>query len=76
MNILHNIDNARTDIMMLEMSDTFDQSAWDLVLGELASQERPAALADAMRRMNTARANARFMSPALPADAVNLWLDA
>jgi len=76
MNILHNIDNVRADIMMLEMSDTFDQSAWDLVLGELASQERPAALADAMRRMNTARANARFMSPALPADAVNLWLDA
>ena len=74
--VLHNIDDVRAEIMMLEMSDTFDQEAWDRVLGELASQERPYALADAMRRMDTARRNARFMAPAIPADAVYLHLDA
>ncbi len=74
--IKHNIDEVRTRIMWLEMADTFDQSAWDEVLGALASQERPSALADAMRRMDTARLNAQFSAPALPAEAVNFCLDA
>lgn len=59
MNILHNIDDIRAEIMRLESAITFDQSAWDRVLGTLASLDRPYALADAMRRMDTARSNQR-----------------
>ena len=72
--VLHNIDDVRAEIMWLELSATFDQAAWDRVLGMLV--DHPSAMADAMRRMDTARRNARFMAPALPADAVNLCLDA
>ena len=73
-NVLHNIDDVRAEIMWLELSATFDQAAWDRVLGMLV--DHPSAMADAMRRMDTARRNARFMAPAIPADAVYLHLDA
>jgi hypothetical protein len=55
MNILHNIDDVRAEVMALEYAEYFDQSAWDRVLGALV--DRPCALADAMRRMDTASRN-------------------
>ena len=74
--VLHNIDEVRARIMWLEMAETFVQADWDEMLGALANLDRPYALADAMRRMDTARKNAQFCAQAMPATAVNVWLDA
>lgn len=55
--LLTNIDGVRAEIMRLEDSGTFDQAAWDWLLAVLAAEGRLSALADARRRMETARAN-------------------
>jgi hypothetical protein len=57
MNILMrtNIDDIRTEIMRLESAPTFDLTAWSKVLADM--NDRPAGLADAKRRMETAMLN-------------------
>lgn len=57
MNLLHNIDDVRAEIMRLESAPVFDAVAWAKVLADMESQGRVAGLADARRRMETARAN-------------------
>lgn len=57
MNLLHNIDDVRTEIMRLERAPAFDAEAWARVLADLESAGRVSALADARRRMETAKEN-------------------
>lgn len=57
MNLLHNIDDVRTEIMRLERAPAFDAEAWARVLADLESAGRVSALADAQRRMETAKGN-------------------
>lgn len=52
-----NIDDMRARIMELENAKIFDSGAWANVLSKLA--DRPAAMADAQRRMQTAMMNAQ-----------------
>lgn len=56
--LLHNIDDVCAEIMRLENEAIFNQNAWARVFADLAAQDRPAARADAQRRMETARLNA------------------
>ena len=56
--LLTNIDDVRAEIMRLDVAEMFDQAAWDRVQVALIEQDRPAALADAQRRMDMARLNA------------------
>lgn len=53
-----NIDPVRAEIMRLEDAKVFDQRAWVQVL--IALSDRPNARADAARRMETAKENAKF----------------
>ena len=62
---MSNIDDVRAEIMRLESAPVFDGLAWSRVLADLA--ERPSALADAMRRMETAMGNAQFFAVTLDA---------
>ncbi len=55
--LITNIDPIRAEIMRLENEPIFDQRAWARVLIALAGQ--PCRHADAARRMQTARQNAR-----------------
>lgn len=55
MNVITNIDDVRARIMALEFAAMFDERAWQMALADLA--ERPSALADAQRRMETAKRN-------------------
>ena len=55
--LLHNIDDTRAEIMRLESAPTFDAEAWTRVLADLESAGRVSGLADAKRRMETAREN-------------------
>lgn len=50
-----NLDDVRLEIMRLEDADYFDADAWSRVLAELSAASRVAGLADAERRMETAR---------------------
>ena len=50
-----NIDDIRAEIMRLESAPAFDLMAWSKVLADMS--DRPAGLADAKRRMETARLN-------------------
>lgn len=50
-----NIDPVRAEIMRLEQADVFDSNAWGRVLVAMADQGRVAGLADAQRRMESAR---------------------
>lgn len=59
--LLHNIDDVRAEIIRLENAEMFEQAAWDRVQRALIEQDRPAALADAQRRMATARGNAKWI---------------
>lgn len=52
-----NIDNVRAEIMRLETAPHFDADAWSRVLADLESACRVSTLADAKRRMETARSN-------------------
>lgn len=56
--LLTNIDQVRARIMELESAAVFDQRAWATVL--IALTDRPNARADAARRMETAKGNAKF----------------
>lgn len=60
--LLTNIDDVRAEIMQLENAEIFEQAAWDRVQRALIEQDRPAALADAQRRMATARQNATYIA--------------
>lgn len=53
-----NIDDVRMRIMQLEVNPIFDAQAWSQVLADLEAAGRGCALADASRRMDTARTNA------------------
>ena len=57
MNIQTNIDHVRAEIMRLEAAPHFDAGAWSRVLADLSAAGRVSALADATRRMETARSN-------------------
>lgn len=57
MSIQTNIDNVRAEIMALESATVFDDQAWQRVLADLRAAGRVSALADAERRMETARGN-------------------
>ena len=59
--LLANIDDVRERIQRLEADPIFSVDAWAKVLADLTAMDRPAALADAVRRMETARANARMV---------------
>lgn len=52
------MDPIRSKILQLEAAPAFDAGAWQRVLADLRAQDRPAALNDARRRMETARRNA------------------
>lgn len=52
-----NIDEVRAEIMRLEAAPHFDAAAWSRVLADLSAAGRVAGLADAQRRMETARSN-------------------
>ena len=54
-----NIDDIRSEIMRLENATVFDQKAWAVVLMQLSNS--PCRRADAVRRMQTARQNARWI---------------
>lgn len=54
--ITHNIDDVRAEIMRLEDAKVFDQRAWAAVLGQLSNS--PSRRQDAVRRMMTAKQNA------------------
>jgi hypothetical protein len=56
--LLTNIDSVRAEIMQLEDAEVFDQRAWAKVL--IALTDRPCARADAARRMETAKGNAKY----------------
>lgn len=58
--VMSNIDDVRAKIMELESAQVFDPFAWAGVMAAL--EGRPAARADAIRRMETARANAVIVS--------------
>ncbi len=58
-----NIDDVRAAIMRLENADEFGERAWLVVLAILERQGRVAALADARRRMETARMNYALAQP-------------
>jgi len=84
MNMQTNIDDVRAEIMRLESAPIFDQLAWDKVLADLRAADRLSALADAERRMETARENARVHLgvlvesdplPALPPPSVAVETD-
>lgn len=53
-----NIDPIRERIMALEVNLIFDALEWAKVLADLEAAGRVAGLADAKRRMETARQNA------------------
>ncbi|MBI5951881.1 MAG: hypothetical protein HY865_09505 [Chloroflexi bacterium] len=53
-----NIDDVRARIMALESATMFDQRAWEMVFADLRAAGRMSALADAERRMETAKGNA------------------
>lgn len=52
-----NIDDVRARIMKLEVATVFDDHAWQCVFADLRAAGRLSALADAERRMETARTN-------------------
>lgn len=57
MSMQTNIDDVRAEIMRLESAPHFDADAWSRVLADLSTAGRFSALADATRRMETARSN-------------------
>ncbi len=57
--MMTNIDSIRAEIMRLENEPIFDQHAWARVL--IALTDQPCRRADAARRMQTARQNARWI---------------
>ncbi len=57
--LMTNIDPIRAEIMRLENEPIFDQHAWARVL--IALTDQPCRRADAARRMQTARQNARWI---------------
>ena len=57
MSMQTNIDDVRDEIMRLEAAPHFDAAAWSRVLADLGTAGRVSALADAQRRMETARSN-------------------
>ncbi len=59
MPMMTNIDSIRAEIMRLENEPIFDERAWARVLIALIGQ--PCRRADAARRMQTARQNARWI---------------
>ena len=59
MNLITNIDDVRARIMELESATVFDDRAWQMVLADLRAAGRVSALADAQRRMETAKGNAQ-----------------
>ena len=59
--LLTNIDIVRARIMELESAAVFDQRAWEMVFADLRAAGRLSALADAERRMETARDNAKVI---------------
>jgi hypothetical protein len=61
MNVITNIDPIRARIMGLESATVFDDRAWQEVLADLRAAGRVSALADAERRMATARQNAQWV---------------
>lgn len=58
-----NIDDVRARIMELEAAEYFDGDAWQRALADLRAAGRVAGLADAERRMETARANKLELAP-------------
>lgn len=60
-----NIDDVRLRIMDLEDAAVFDAMAWSRVLADLEAAGRVSALADAKRRMETARSNQPNLALAL-----------
>lgn len=56
-NFRSNIDDVRVEIMRLEDADFFDEGAWLRVLETLSAAGRVSTLADAKRRMETAKQN-------------------
>lgn len=57
-----NIDTIRAKIMSLEVAPIFDQDAWEMALADLRAAGRLSALADAERRMETARCNQQMQA--------------
>ncbi len=57
--MMTNIDDIRAEIMRLENEQIFDRRAWARVL--IALTDQPCRRADAARRMQTARQNARWI---------------
>lgn len=57
MSMQTNIDDVRDEIMRLESAPHFNADAWSRVLADLSTAGRFSALADAQRRMETARSN-------------------
>lgn len=55
--ITSNIDDVRAEIMRLEGEKVFDQRAWENVLAQLSNS--PSRRQDAVRRMITAKQNAK-----------------
>ena len=55
--LLTNIDEVRARIMELESAAVFYDRAWQEVLADLRTAGRMSALADAERRMETAKGN-------------------
>lgn len=70
--LLHNIDDVREWIMRLERAPAFDANAWARVLADLEAGGRVSALADARRRMETARGNQISMAEAAFVESVPL----
>lgn len=60
-----NIDDVRAKIMLLENAQEFDAMAWSRVFSQLG--DRPSAMADAKRRMETAISNQK---PVIPWDGM------
>jgi len=70
-----NIDDVRTEIMRLETAPHFDADAWSRVLADLSTAGRVAGLADAQRRMETARSNQLAVAVETPDAAYFVGID-
>jgi len=55
--LLTNIDDVRARIMELESADVYDDQSWQRVMADLRAAGRISGLADAERRMATAKGN-------------------
>jgi hypothetical protein len=73
--LLTNIDDVRARIMELESADVYDDQAWQRVLADLRAAGRVSAVADAERRMETAKSNQPPASPAPTLHAVSPQVD-